>query len=191
MTSEDVIHSFYIPAFRMKADVLPGRYTSTWFEATRPGAYHLFCAEYCGTEHSRMGGSVIVMEPAEFQAWLGGDSGLPPAQAGEKLFNQMGCVTCHNPEARHRGPDLAGIFGTPRPLKGGGTVVADENYLRESIVNPKARLVLDYEPLMPTFSGLLSEEAILQIIEYIKSIGPDTEATPAPVAAGNSRETVS
>ncbi len=185
MTSEDVIHSFYVPAFRIKADLLPGRYTSTWFEATKVGTYHLFCAEYCGTKHSQMLGSIVVMEPHDFQAWLGGDTGLPPAVAGEKLFTQMGCITCHNPEAKRRGPDLAGLFGTPVELQGGGTVIADENYLRESIVDPRAKMVTGYEALMPTFTGLLSEDAILQIIEYIKSIGPEDGA---PAATGSSPE---
>lgn len=177
MTSEDVIHSFYVPAFRIKADVLPGRYTSTWFKPTKAGTYHLLCAEYCGTKHSQMGGRIVVMEPDAFEAWMGGETGLSPAAAGEKLFTQMGCITCHNPDARRRGPDLAGLFGTERKLKGGGTVLADEDYLRESIVEPRAKMVENYEPLMPTFSGLLSEESILQLIEYIKSIGPEETAS--------------
>ncbi len=173
MTSEDVIHSFYIPAFRIKADVLPGRYTSAWFTATKPGRYHLFCAEYCGTKHSQMGGWVEVMEPAAFQTWLGGETaGIPPAAAGERLFTRMGCVTCHSGQSGSRGPDLEVLFGTAVRLQGGGTATADETYLRESIVNPRARLVDGYEPLMPTFEGLISEEGIMQIIEYIKSIGP-------------------
>src|SRR5262245_9315062 len=148
MTSEDVIHSFYVPAFRVKQDVVPGRYSQLWFEATKPGTYHLFCAEYCGTKHSGMIGSVIVMEPDQFQAWLGGEvAGLTPVAAGETLFRNLGCATCHNPDSKGRGPSLEGLFGRPVALEGGGTVTADEIYLRESITNPKAKLVAGYQPL--------------------------------------------
>jgi cytochrome c oxidase subunit 2 len=185
MTSEDVIHSFFIPAFRIKADVVPGRYTSAWFEATRPGRYHLFCAEYCGTKHSQMGGGVEVMEPAAFQLWLGGETaGVAPAAAGERIFQRMGCVTCHSGQSGSRGPDLQGLFGSTVRVQGGGTVTADETYLRESIVNPRARLVEGYQPLMPTFEGLISEEGIMQVIEYLKSIGPREKA---PQAGAGSR----
>ncbi len=181
MTSEDVIHSFYVPAFRIKSDVLPGRYTTTWFEPTRPGRYHLFCAEYCGTKHSRMIGSVIVMEPDAFQLWLGGDlGGVPPAVAGERLFSELGCITCHNRESGSRGPALDGLFGTQVALEGGSVVTADETYLRESIVDPRARIVQGYQPLMPTFRGLVGEEGLLQIIEYIKTL----EGTPSDAATG-------
>jgi cytochrome c oxidase subunit 2 len=185
MTSEDVIHSFYVPAFRIKADVLPGRYTTAWFEATKPGRYHLFCAEYCGTKHSQMGGSIIVMEPADYETWLRGEGeGLSLADAGEALFQRMGCVTCHNPESekKRRGPMLDGLFGKEVRLKTGEMVVADENYLRESIVTPKAKMVEGYAPLMPTFQGLINEEGIMQLIEYIKSIGPKEEEEPSPEA---------
>lgn len=173
MTSEDVIHSFYVPAFRTKMDVLPGRYTTTWFKPTRPGTYHLFCAEYCGTKHSRMIGSVIVMEPDKFQAWLGGDTaGVPPAAAGERLFSNLGCVSCHNPDSKGRGPSLSGVYGSRVALSGGATAVADDAYLRESIVDPRAKLVTGYEPLMPTFRGLVGEEGLLHLIEYIKTLAP-------------------
>jgi len=174
ITSEDVIHSFFVPAFRVKMDAVPGRYTTAWFRATRTGRYHLFCAEYCGTEHSRMIGSVVVMEPDEFQAWLGGETaGLTPAAAGERLFSSLGCVTCHNPESGSRGPSLERLFGSQVRLEGGRVVTADETYLRESIVDPRSKLVAGYQPLMPTFRGLVSEEGLLHLIEYIKSIGPD------------------
>src|SRR3990172_7892884 len=124
LTSEDVIHSFYVPAFRVKKDALPGRYAATWFQATKPGRYHLFCAEYCGTKHSGMIGWVTAMEPAEFQAWLaGGAPGVVPAVAGERLFHELNCVTCHQADAGARGPDLAGLFGSTVRLQGGGTVV--------------------------------------------------------------------
>ena len=143
MTSEDVIHCFYVPAFRVKADVFPGTYSTTWFEATKPGRYHLFCAEYCGTKHSEMGGWVTVLEPAEFQAWLSGagEGEVSPASAGEKLFTTLGCATCHRKDSKGRGPVLDGLFGRSVVLAGGSKTIADENYLRESIVNPGAKLV--------------------------------------------------
>jgi len=183
MTSEDVIHSFYVPAFRVKADVLPGRYTSTWFRPTKPGRYHLFCAEYCGTKHSGMIGWVVVMEPDEFQAWLGGDlSQVSPAAAGEKLFAKLGCISCHQPTAQGRGPSLVGLYGSTVSLQGGGQVTADEGYLRESIVSPKARIVAGYQPVMPTFTGLVGEEGIMHLIEYIKSIGKQEKQPPSEAA---------
>ena len=177
MTSEDVIHSFYVPAFRVKADVLPGRYTTLWFEPTRPGRYHLFCAEYCGTRHSGMTGWVVVMQPQDFQAWLGGEArDVSPARAGERLFTNLGCATCHNPGSGARGPSLQGVYGTRIALKGGATAAADDGYLRESILDPQAKIVDGYEPLMPTFRGLVGEEGLMQIIEYIKTMPP----APAP-----------
>ncbi|MBX5479758.1 cytochrome c oxidase subunit II [Pyrinomonas methylaliphatogenes] len=178
MTTEDVIHSFYIPDFRVKMDVVPGRYTQMWFEATKPGRYHLFCAEYCGMNHSRMTGTVIVMRPDEYQAWLSGNtSQLSPAQQGEQLFQTLGCTTCHlngGRDAGGRGPQLAGIFGKPVQLEGGQTVVADENYLRESILNPSAKIVAGYSAIMPTYQGQVSEEQLLQLIAYIKSLSPQS-----------------
>jgi cytochrome c oxidase subunit 2 len=179
MTSEDVIHSFFVPAFRIKADVRPGRYSTVWFEATKPGRYHLFCAEYCGTKHSQMIGSVVVMDPSDFQAWLTCEArGVSLAAAGEKLFQSLGCVTCHNPTSQARGPDLEALFGSAVNLEGGEAVVFNESYVRESIVEPKAKLAAGYPPIMPTFRGLVSEEGILQLIEYIKSIGPEKGETP-------------
>ena len=184
MTSEDVIHSFFVPAFRVKMDVLPGRYSTIWFKPTRTGTYHLFCAEYCGTKHSQMIGSVVVMEPDAFQAWLGGDvSDLTPAQAGERLFNSLGCVTCHNAGSGARGPVLTGLYGSQVKLAGGAAAVADEGYLRQSIEDPRARQVQGYEPLMPTYKGMISEEGMLQIIEYIKSLGPGPTAGTSPAEA--------
>lgn len=170
MTSEDVIHSFYVPAFRIKMDVLPGRYTTTWFTATKPGRYHLFCAEYCGTKHSRMIGWVEVMEPDAYQAWMAGQSlDASPAMEGERLFTKMGCITCHNPQSAGRGPSLEGVYGSKVRLEGGGEVTADDAYLRESIVDPRARQVQGYEALMPTYRGLIGEEGLMHLIEYIKS----------------------
>lgn len=171
MTSEDVIHDFFVPAFRVKMDVLPGKYTSMWFEATKAGTYHLFCAEYCGTEHSKMIGSVVAMEPADYEAWLeGGERGETMAQAGERLFQQYACQTCHKPNSEGRGPILDGLYGSRVSLQSGAKVVADESYLRESIVNPNAKMLIGYKPLMPTFAGQISEEGILQLIAYIKSL---------------------
>jgi len=173
MATEDVIHSFYVPAFRVKADVVPGRYTTAWFEGIKPGRYHLFCAEYCGTNHSAMGGWVEVMEPTDYQAWMsGGATGTSFAALGQKLFRDLACNTCHRSDATGRGPVLEGLFGRTVTLQGGGTVKADEVYIRESVLNPRAKVVAGFEPIMPTFQGLASEEQLLQLIAYIRSIGP-------------------
>ncbi len=178
MTSEDVIHDVFVPAFRIKADVLPGRYTTEWFEATKPGRYHLFCAEYCGTRHSGMIGEVVVMEPSEYQVWLSG--GAPEgslASAGEKLFQDLACVTCHRPDSQGRGPLLQGLFGKTVALANGATVAADESYIRESILNPGAKITAGFQPIMPTFQGLVSEEQLLALVEYIKSLKPQPEVS--------------
>ena len=177
MTSEDVIHSFFVPAFRTKMDVVPGRYTASWFEATKPGEYSLYCTEYCGTLHSGMIGRVVALEPAEFEAWLagadGGSGNVPVAARGERVYQAQGCPTCHETRGDSaRGPSLAGLAGTSVPLTGGGTVTADDTYLRESIVSPQARLVAGYPPIMPTYQGLVSEEELMQLIAYIKSLAP-------------------
>jgi len=172
MTSEDVIHSFFVPAFRTKSDVVPGRYSTTWFEATKTGKYHLFCAEYCGTRHSGMIGWVYVMEPQDYQAWLsGGTGGGSLADAGEKLFIELGCVNCHKPDSSGRCPSLVGVFGTEVALAGGGRVKADEAYIRESILQPAAKVVATYQPIMPTFQGVVTEEGILELVEYVKRLG--------------------
>ena len=178
MGSEDVLHSYYIPAFRVKADVIPGRYNELSFTATRPGTYHLFCAEYCGTKHSGMIGSVVAMEPQAFQAWLaGGGAAESPVAAGEKLFNDLACNTCHMDESQGRGPSLNDIYGKPVQLQSGSTVIADDAYIRESIVNPQAQIVAGYQPIMPTFQGLVSEEQLLQLIAYVRSL---SQQPPAP-----------
>lgn len=189
MTSEDVIHDVFVPAFRVKADVLPGRYTSIWFQATKPGRYHLFCAEYCGTRHSGMTGEVVVMEPAEYQTWLsGGAAEGSLASAGEKLFADLACNTCHRPDSQGRGPVLDGLFGKTVTLQNGGNAVFDEAYVRESILNPTAKVVAGFQPIMPTFQGLVSEEQLLQLIEYVKSLKAQAEVptarptTPGPAA---------
>jgi cytochrome c oxidase subunit 2 len=201
LTSEDVIHSFYVPAFRIKEDAVPGRYTTAWFEATKPGTYHLFCAEYCGTQHSGMIGRIVVLDPSEYQTWLAsgaafGTSGAQAASnsggvpsvaaAGEARFAQLGCATCHRDVSGSLGPSLAGLFGRTVELKGGATVVADEGYLRESILNPQAKLVAGYRPVMPTFKGLVDEEALLQLITYIKSQSATDAAAATDAARGAS-----
>jgi cytochrome c oxidase subunit 2 len=171
MGSEDVIHSFFIPEFRVKADVIPGRYNVLWFEATKPGRYHLFCAEYCGTKHSGMVGSVWAMEPDDFQAWLGGGAAAEsPVAAGQKLFADLVCNTCHLEHQQGRGPLLTNLFGSKVQLQDGSTIVADEAYIRESIVNPQAKIVAGFRPLMPTFQGLVTEEQLLQLIAYVRSL---------------------
>jgi len=172
MTSEDVIHDFFVPAFRTKADVLPGKYTMLWFEATKPGTYHLFCAEYCGMNHSGMIGSVIVMEPREFDNWLSGNTGnITPAAAGQQLYQTLGCASCHGANGEGgRGPTLAGAFGKMTPLQSGDSVRADEAYIRESIINPQAKLVAGFGPIMPTFQGQVSEDQLVQLMAYIKSL---------------------
>jgi cytochrome c oxidase subunit II len=181
-TSEDVIHSFFVPAFRMKADVIPGRYTTLWFNATRTGSYHLFCAEYCGTKHSGMTGTIVVMEPADYEAWLSGGAAAEGSLAaqGQKTFQDMACISCHRADGQGRGPVLDGVFGSRVSLNDGRIVVADEAYLRESILSPSAKVVAGYQPLMPTFQGLVSEEQMLTLIEYIKSLKGRAEAPPAP-----------
>jgi cytochrome c oxidase subunit 2 len=189
MGSEDVIHSFYIPAFRVKADVIPGRYNQLWFTATQPGRYHLFCAEYCGTKHSGMIGSIIAMEPTAYQAWLtGGAPADSPVAAGAKLFQDLACVTCHLTESQGRGPNLTNLFGKTVELEGGGSAVFDEAYIRESIVNPQAKLAAGFQPIMPTFQGLVSEEQLLQLIAYVRSLSQQTPArgttTPGTPAEG-------
>ena len=171
MGSEDVLHSYYIPAFRVKADVIPGRYNTMWFTATTPGTYHLFCAEYCGTKHSGMIGSVIAMEPSEYQAWLdGGKSEDSPVDAGAKLFTANGCITCHREDSQGRGPILNNVFGHEVELTDGRKVIADEAYLRESIMLPQAKVVAGFQPIMPTYQGLVSEEQLMQLIAYVKSL---------------------
>jgi len=171
MTSEDVIHDVFVPAFRIKADVVPGRYTHLWFQSTKPGHYRLFCAEYCGTKHSGMIGQVVVMEPSEYQTWLsGGAAEGSLASAGAKLFQDLACNTCHRPDAQGRGPVLEGLFGKTVTLQNGETVTVDEAYVRESILQPAAKITSGFQPIMPTFQGLVTEEQLLELIEYVKSL---------------------
>jgi cytochrome c oxidase subunit 2 len=180
MTSEDVIHSLFIPAFRIKQDVLPDRYTVTWFRPTKTGSFHLFCTQYCGTNHSQMRGTVVVMEPAEYQRWLAAGGALTSlARQGEQLFQQYGCSGCHQgaPGIPRQGPLLDGLFGRPVKLSDGRTVVADRQYLHDSILLPGAEIVAGFQPLMPTFQGVLGEDQVNALIEYIKTLETTTGAT--------------
>jgi len=183
MTSQDVIHSFYIPAFRIKQDVLPGRYTVEWFHATKPGVYHLFCAEYCGTQHSGMVGNIVVQAPAEYEAWMKGTSTNPLSESGEKVFAEMGCSTCHRSDTQGRGPNLQGVFGHPVQLEDGRTVTADENYLRTSILDPGSMRIKGFQPIMPTFQGLVNEEQVNQLVAYIKAISLSQPVNGAQTSA--------
>src|SRR5687768_5087041 len=182
--SEDVLHDYYIPAFRVKMDAVPGKLTTMWFNATKAGTYQIFCAEYCGTQHSGMVGQVIAMEPNDYEAWLaGGRSTGSAVENGEKLFTALACITCHKADSSGRGPVLAGVFGSTVQLMDGRKVVVDENYIRESIVNPQAKIVLGYQPIMPTFQGTVSEENLLQLIAYIKTLKAPAPKAGAPAAA--------
>ena len=190
MTSEDVIHSFYIPDFRVKQDVVPGRYTTLWFNPTKTGTFHLFCAEYCGTKHSGMVGTIYVMEPAEYQEWLhSGNAGGTMAQQGEQLFRDLGCGGCHGPGANVRAPLLDGLYNNPVPLEtpSGDTkvVIGDERYIHDAIVNPEQEVAAGYKPIMPSFRGQLDESQIRLLIEYIKSL-----STANSGRAGGSKEAV-
>lgn len=185
MATEDVIHDVFVPAFRIKADVVPGRYTTEWFEATKSGRYHFFCAEYCGMNHSGMGGFVVVMEPTDFENWLSGNANqMSPAAAGQQMFESLGCASCHGANAEGgRGPALLGVYGSNVALNNGQTVRADEAYVRESIMNPQAKIVTGFGPIMPSFQGQLSEEQLLQLVAFVKSLStPKTETTTAKPA---------
>jgi cytochrome c oxidase subunit 2 len=179
MTTEDVLHDFFVPAFRTKMDVVPGRYTYLWFEATKPGKYHLFCAEYCGLNHSGMGGYIYVMEQRDFDNWLSGNvSGQTPVEQGKDLFeNKLGCASCHAGGPQQRGAKLEGIYGHEVKLVGGQTVLADDAYIRESILNPSAQIVEGFQPIMPTFKGQVTEEQLVSLVAYIKSLSGITATT--------------
>lgn len=194
LISQDVIHSFYVPAFRIKRDLLPGRYTTAWFQATKTGVYHLFCAEYCGTDHSVMGGSIIVMEPQKYQQWLSGRplgvvdvipedrTATEPAPqnmaaAGEALFQRLGCIVCHKMDGNGIGPSLVGLLGKTVELENGQKVVADIQYIRDSILDPHVQIVAGYSPIMPTFQGQIDEQELFQLVEYITALGQGTPLT--------------
>jgi cytochrome c oxidase subunit II len=185
MTTEDVIHDFFVPAFRLKTDVVPGKYTMQWFEATKAGTYRLFCAEYCGMNHSGMIGQVVVMEPREFDNWLSGNAGnTTPAVAGQQLYQSLGCVSCHGENGEGgRGPTLAGVFGRQIHLANNQTIRADEVYIRESIINPQAKLVEGFGPIMPTFQGQVTEDQLMQLLAYIKSLQVVNQQPITPAAS--------
>jgi cytochrome c oxidase subunit 2 len=186
--SEDVLHDYFIPAFRVKMDAVPGKWTTMWFTATQKGEYHIFCAEYCGTKHSSMIGRVVAMEPQDYEVWLaGGKSAGSPVQTGERLFTDLACITCHKPDATGRGPALRGVFGSRVALADGRTVVADEQYLRESIMQPAAKVVRGYQPTMPTFQGMVSEENLMRLVAYLKSLKPQGGAADKPQGAGTGK----
>jgi cytochrome c oxidase subunit II len=193
MTTEDVLHDFYIPAFRTKADVVPGRYSTLWFEATKPGKYHLYCAEYCGLNHSGMGGWIYVMEQSDFDNWLaGGGSNQTPVEAGKELFNtKLGCASCHAGGPQQRGAKLEGLYGTDVKLTTGQVVKADDDYIRNSILNPAGQIVEGYQPIMPTFKGQVTEEQLVSLVAYIKSLGnnPNAASTSSTMNAPSSSTT--
>ncbi len=185
MTSQDVIHSFFIPAFRVKQDVLPGRYTTLWFKATLPGTYHLFCAEYCGTMHSGMRGDIVVMEPPDYAAWMANGPSAPLQDTGKELFASLGCATCHRSDAQGRGPSLQRVYNQPVQLEGGRTVVADDDYVRESILNPTAKIVSGYKPVMPAFQGIVSDEQLNALVAYVKSLSSSNQPTSGTAGLQN------
>lgn len=170
MASEDVIHSVFVPAFRTKQDVMPGRYTYMWFEATKPGVYHLFCNQYCGTSHSKMVGKVIVMEKGKYEKWLNAYEGVTPASEGEMVFKKFACNTCHATLDTGTGPSLVGLYNKEVLLGDGQKVVADENYIRESIIDPRAKIVHGFQPFMPEYRSQLSQEQVNDLVTYIKSL---------------------
>jgi cytochrome c oxidase subunit 2 len=206
LISQDVFHSFSIPAFRVKREAIPGRYTNVWFEATTPGTYHLFCTQYCGTNHSAMIGDIVVLTPDDYKKWLADStSGMSLAQNGERLFASLSCNACHSGQANARGPSLAGIYGSHLTLANGSTALADEAYLRDSILNPSDHVMQGFAPIMPTYQGQVSEDGVISLVEYIKSLNsnsrveqtlntttllPESEgkATPAGQAAGAAKE---
>jgi len=191
LASEDVIHDFSVPAFRVKMDVVPGHYNTMWFRPTKAGRYHFFCSQYCGTNHALMGGWVTVMDPSDYAAWLSGssDANANPVVAGEKLFTEKACNTCHQGDGKGRAPSLNGVYGAKVLLADGATVTADDAYLRESILDPKAKIVAGYQPLMPTFQGQMTEEQILSLTAYIKSLqSQPVPATGAGVAPATGKK---
>src|SRR5258708_31026287 len=182
MISEDVIHSFFVLAFRVKQDVLPGRYTSLWFQATQPGIYYLFCTQYCGADHSEMGGRIIVLEPEAYQQWLSAGTVVQAPQAnaislaaeGEQLFQASGCSACHVDEGKGVGPSLVGLYGSQVALDDSSSALADDTYLHESILDPNRKIVAGYHGIMPTYRDQLTEDQVVQLIAYIKSL-PGTQ----------------
>ncbi|KQP67310.1 cytochrome B [Methylobacterium sp. Leaf112] len=181
LTSQDVIHSFYIPAFRLKRDAVPGRQTETWFQATKTGTFHLMCTEFCGTDHSRMLGRVIVMEPQDYAAWLSAQpEGDDLAHAGERLFTERGCAGCHAPGSTIHAPDLAGLWGKTIPLEGGRTVTVDAAYIRDSILQPARDIAAGYAPIMPSYAGLLTDGEVQELTAYLRALGAGPRTVRSP-----------
>jgi cytochrome c oxidase subunit 2 len=171
LISQDVFHSFSIPDFRIKREVIPGRYSTVWFEATTPGTYHIFCTQYCGTNHSAMIGEVTVLSPDDYQKWTQeSTSGTSLAQNGERLFASMGCNACHSGSAAARGPNLAGVYGSKLQLTSGSQVLVNDAYLRDAILNPSQHVTAGYAPIMPTYQGQVSEDGLIDLVEYIKNM---------------------
>jgi cytochrome c oxidase subunit 2 len=171
MISQDVFHSFSIPDFRVKREVIPGRYSTVWFNATEPGTYHIFCTQYCGTKHSGMIGEVTVLTPEDYQKWTEeSTSGMSLAQNGERLFASMGCNACHNSTAGARGPNLAGVYGTKLTLTNGSQVLVNDAYLRDAILNPSQHVTAGFAPIMPTYQGQISEDGLIDLVEYLKNL---------------------
>jgi cytochrome c oxidase subunit 2 len=185
LISQDVIHDFFVPDFRVHQDVLPNRYTTIWFQATQPGEHRLFCSQYCGTNHSMMTGRVVAMTPADFANWLKTQPYLSPAGKGEQLFNQLGCNTCHRNDTYRRAPVLEGLYGRPVQLNNGQTVIADDAYVRESILNPGAKIVNGWENIMPSFSGRLTDAQVDSLVAYVHAIGGPNPAVPPPSPPNN------
>jgi len=174
LISQDVFHSFSIPAFRVKREAIPGRYTTVWFEPTMPGTYHLFCTQYCGTDHSMMVGDIVVLSPEDYKKWLASStSGNSLAQDGERLFASLSCTACHNTRPDARGPSLANVYGAKLTLTSGQAITADDAYLREAILNPSQHITQGYAPIMPTYQGQISEEGVIALVEYIKHLDSD------------------
>jgi cytochrome c oxidase subunit 2 len=201
LISQDVFHSFSIPDFRVKREVIPGRYTTVWFQATDPGTYHLFCTQYCGTLHSGMIGEVTAMTPTDYKKWLDqSTSGMSLAQNGERLFASMGCNACHNGTAAARGPNLAGVYGSKLTLSDGSQVLVNDGYLRDAILNPSQHVTAGFAPIMPTYQGQISEDGLIDLVEYIKQLqsnyriqqtfvtAESNETAPTSPAVGNTTQ---
>jgi cytochrome c oxidase subunit 2 len=177
LASQDVIHSFFLPEFRIKQDVIPGYYTTEWFKPTKLGTFHIFCAEYCGNQHSGMIGKIVVMAPADYQKWLeAGKPGSTLAESGEKRFRELGCSGCHMGSSVVKAPPMQGLFGKPVPLQSGQIVTADEGYIRDSIVLPASQITAGYQNVMPSYQGKVTEEELVELIAYIKSLGTKSAA---------------
>ena len=195
MVSMDVFHSFSIPDFRVKREVIPGRYSTVWFQATEPGTYHLFCTQYCGTKHSGMIGEITAMTPEDYQKWTQeSTSGMSLAQNGERLYASMGCNQCHNNSPGARGPSLAGVYGSKLQLANGSSVLVNDAYLRDSILNPSQHVTAGFAPIMPTYQGQISEDGLIDLVEFIKTqdsnyrvqqtLGTNETSSTAPTAPG-------